>query len=265
MFSITGSRMKQAMSPERQDTLEGVEIVVRHDHRGGDHVGRDPIGAGNGVRCIGRTRQLERRLHRDHHLVVMAVIAALDLGDAVAPGGATSEADGVHRRLRTRVGEPPHRQPVAVTQQFGDLGVEFARGDVEGAVAELRLDRGAHDRVHVPGEQGAEAHVVVGVLVAVDVDHRRPGGVANDDRMRVVGLEARRHAEREDLPGPVRRPLRANGALLVAIEFALADLLRSFEEPGVERLGVDSRSVDRMGGGHDVSHPYGCQIRVPPP
>ena len=86
MFSITGSTMKQAMSPDAEHPLEGVEVVVRHDHRGGDDVGRDALGAGHRVRRVGRAGELERRLHRDHHLVVMTVIAALDLGDAVATG-----------------------------------------------------------------------------------------------------------------------------------------------------------------------------------
>ena len=194
----------------------------------------------------------------------MPVIAAFDLDDAVPAGRAAGEADGIHRRLGARVGESPHRQPVAVAQQLGDLGIELAWGDVQRAVAQLGLDRSVHHRVHVPGEQGAEAHVVVDVLVTVDVDHLRPGRMAHDDRMWVVRLEARRDAEGQDTPGPLRGPLRFGRARLVLIELALGDQLRSFEQPCIERLGVDGHSRVRMGGGHDVSHPYGCQIRVPP-
>ena len=68
---------------------------------------------------------------------------------------------------------PPHREAVALAEEFGDFGVEFARRDVERAVVELRFDGPADRGVHVAGEQRAEAHVVVDVLVAVDVDHVR--------------------------------------------------------------------------------------------
>ena len=102
---------------------------------------RDPGRPRHRERRVGRSGLVQRRLHRDHHLVVVAVVAALDLDDLVPAGGALGDPDGVHRRLGAGVGEPPHRQPVAVPQQLGDVGVELARRDVEGAVVELGLRR----------------------------------------------------------------------------------------------------------------------------
>ncbi len=83
---------------------------------------------------------------------------------------------------------------------------------------ELVLDRPADGRVHVAGEQRAEAHVVVDVPVAVDVFH--PGALrrAHDDRVGVVGLEARRHAEGQHLAGPIGGQLRTAGALGVGAQ-----------------------------------------------
>ena len=144
---------------------------------------------------------------------MVAVVAALDLDDPVPTGGPLGDADGVHRRLGARVGEAPHRQPVAVGQQLGDLGVELAGVTYSVPSSSWACDGGPHGRVHVTGEQGTEPHVVVDVVVAVDVDHVGAGRVAHDDRVRVVGLEARRHAERQDLAGPGRGGLRAGGAL----------------------------------------------------
>ena len=102
---------------------------------------------------------------------MVAVVAALDLDDLVATGQTTSDADGIHRRLGAAVGEPPHRKVVASGEHLGDVGVQLARRDEEGAVVELAVDRAAHDRVAVAGEEGAEAHVEVDVAIAVDVFH----------------------------------------------------------------------------------------------
>ena len=216
MFSITGSTMKQAYSPDDRTSsslsgsLYGITVVSARIAL------VMPGRAGHRPRRVRRAGLVDRRLHRDHHLVVVAVVAALDLDDLVPARRPLGDADGVHRRLGAGVGEAPHRQPVAVAEQLGDLGVELARRDEQRAVVELRLHGVAHGRVHVAGEQGAEAHVVVDVLVAVDVDHPRAGGVADDDRVRVVGLEARRHAEREHLARPVGGSLRAGRAFGVA-------------------------------------------------
>ena len=50
---------------------------------------------------------------RDLHRVVVAVVAALDLDDQVAPGERAHHVDGVHRGLGAGVGEPPQGEPEA--------------------------------------------------------------------------------------------------------------------------------------------------------
>ena len=214
-------------------------------------------------RGVGGPGGVERWLHRDHHLVVVAVVAALDLDDPVPARGPLGDADGVHRRLGAGVGEAPHRQPEAGRQQLGDLGVELARRHVEGAVVELGLHGGAHRRVHVAGEQRPEAHVVVDVLVAVDVHHAGAGGVAHDDRVRLVGLEARRDAEREDLAGPGRGRLRTDGPLDVAGELALGDRSCPLDESAGILPSVDGHSVRRVRGSHRLSLPF-APLRAAP-
>ena len=89
-----------------------------------------------------------------------------------------------------------------------------------------------HRRMHVAGEQRAEPHVVVDVLVAVDVDHPRARRVAHHDGMRVVCLEARRDAGRHHLAGPVGRRLRGACALAVHAHLTFGDL------PGGRRDGL---------------------------
>jgi hypothetical protein len=84
----------------------------------------------------------------------------------------------------------------------------------------------------VAGEQRAEPHVVVDVLVAVDVAHARPRGVAHDDRVRLEELDARRHAEREHLAGAVDRDVRTLGAFGVGRQLARGDLLGPRDERG---------------------------------
>ena len=88
------------------------------------------------------------------------------------------------------------------------------------------------------GEQRAEAEVEVDVAVAVDVFHPRGLRPADDDRVRVVGLEARRHAERHHLAGSLGGLHRAGGALHVDAQFALGDLLRALLTSS--RVSMDS-------------------------
>ncbi len=204
--------------------LEQLGTVVRDDLGIGQHGAGDACRGRDGTGLVGRAGLADRRLHRDHHLVVVAVIATFDLDDLVAAGDTAGDANGVHRRLGAAVGEPPHRQLVASGKHLGDVGVQLARRHEERAVVELALDRAAHDRVAVAGEQRAEAHVEVDVAIAVDVFHPRRLGATDHDRMRIVGLEARWHAHRHDLAGPLGGLHRTGGALDVFAEFALGDL-----------------------------------------
>ena len=210
-----------------QHPLERLGVVVGDDDRVAEHRPRDARGGRDGPRRVRGTGLGHGRLHRDHDLVVVAVVAALDLDELVPPGDAAGDPDGVHRRLGAGVGEAPHGEAVALGQQLGDVGVGLAGGDEERAVVELLLDGGPHLRVAVPGEQRAEAHVEVDVVVAVDVLEPRRLGPLGHDRVGVVGLEGRGHAEGEAAPGPLRRRLGAGRARLVAGLLDLGDLASS--------------------------------------
>ena len=222
-----------------------------------------PAVPGTAIGASSRAGLVERRLHRDHHLVVVAVVATLDLDDAVPAGGALGHADGVHRRLGAGVGEPPHRQSVALGEQLGDLGVELARGDVQRAVGELGLDGPPDDRVHVTGEQGAEAHVVVDVLVAVDVDHPR----ARRRGARRWGAGRRPGSWTAHRAG---RTLRARSVARCEADRALgvADELTFGDGPGSRRKSsVDDQAGRRVRGGLRYHIPWegSVFVRIPVP
>ena len=82
MFSITGSTMKHATSPfgstrsSASGSLYGMTITSSTMRL------RDAApSCGTEFGRVGRTGLVERRLVGDHHLVVVAVVAALDLDD----------------------------------------------------------------------------------------------------------------------------------------------------------------------------------------
>jgi hypothetical protein len=156
----------------------------------------------------------------------MTVVAAFDLHDLVPAREGPGGPDGVHGGLGAGVGEAPQRQAEALRQQLGHLGVQLARRDVERAVGELGLDGLDDERVQVPHEQGAEAHVEVDVAVAVQVLQPGALGPGGHDRMGVVELERRRHAQGKGALRPVGGLLGAGGALGVPSE------LLSGERPG---------------------------------
>ena len=135
--------MKHATSPPCSARSSAVGVVVRDDGHVFDHALGDAERARHRVRAIGRPGEVERRLVRDHHLVVMAVVTALDLDDPFPPGDAAGQPDRVVRGLGARVGRAPHRQPVAGGEQLAHLGVELARRDVQRAVVELLARRRA--------------------------------------------------------------------------------------------------------------------------
>ena len=170
---------------------------------------------------------MERRLHRHHHLVVVSVVTTFHLDDLVSTCCRTRDADRIHRRFSSRVGEAPHRQAVSLGEHLGHLGVAFARGDEQRAITQLRLDCGLDRGVTVTDEQGAEAHVVVGVAIAVDVLHPRTLGAAHHQRVRVVGLETGRDSEREHLAGSGVGSLRASCAIGVGRQLSGRDLFGS--------------------------------------
>src|SRR4030095_15932311 len=79
-------------------------------------------------------------------------------------------------------------------------------------------------------------HVVVDVLVVVDVDHPRARGVAHDDGVGLVRLEARWDTRRPHLPRPSGGHLRGAGALAVDAHLTFGD-----------RHGVDYQGITCYG------------------
>ena len=104
MLNCTGSTMIAAISPRVaiQDVFQRVRVVERRDDRFLNARSRQAGGRGHGRGRVDVADELARRLDRDEHIVVVAVVAALELEDLLAAGVATRDADGVHRRLGAR-------------------------------------------------------------------------------------------------------------------------------------------------------------------
>ena len=148
MFIIAGSMIRPATcSPIFSSTLARASASLKGTARVSSvHRVGDAAAVGDADRVVAGAERLQRRVDRDHHGVVVAVVGALDLEDHVAAGGAASEVDGVHRRLGAGVGEAPLRQAEAALQLGGDGDRAVGRGGEVGAFVDPRLDRGADRR-----------------------------------------------------------------------------------------------------------------------
>ena len=118
--------------------------------------------------------QLARRLDRDEHVVVVAVVAALELDDLFAAGIAAGDADGVHRRFGARVGEAHQVAAEAALDLLGQDDAFLDREGVAGAVRDALAQHVREERVRVAGGEHAEGHVEVDVVVAVGVPDVQP-------------------------------------------------------------------------------------------
>ena len=127
-----------------QDAPHGVEAAERHDvGRARRATGDDRDVLGHRARPVGRPGVGGVGVDRDLHRVVVAVVAALDLDDALAPGGGPHQVDGGHRGLGAGVGEAPQRQAEAagelagdgddVGHRLGEVGAERRRGRLTAA------------------------------------------------------------------------------------------------------------------------------------
>ena len=204
MLNCTGSMRIAAISPRWRSriassasaSLYGATTVSSDRLRG------RPAEAGTVVGRIGRAHQLARRLDADEHVVVVAVVAALELEDLLAAGEAARDTERVHRRLGARVREAHEVGPEAPLDLLGEQDAVLDRERVAGAVRDPIREHLGQDRVRVARGQHAERHVEVDVLVAVGVDDARAARVGHEQRVRLVGLEGAGDAERQ-------RPLRA--------------------------------------------------------
>ena len=122
MFIIAGSMISAATWPSRRSSTRSSACAsLNGTERVSSVIARGIAGAvGDADRVVAVAERLERRIHGDHHGVVVAVVGALDLEDHVAAGSASRDVDRVHRRLGSRVGEAPLRQPEAPAQLLGD-------------------------------------------------------------------------------------------------------------------------------------------------
>ena len=179
--------------------VEHFEVVERHDRGEIDHRLRDARPRSDARGSLVRAELIEVVVHRHHHRVVMAVIAALDLHDAVAAADRAHQMHRVHRRLGAAVAEPPERKPEPRREVLGH------RDRVIGRLREVRTQRdatlhGVDDRrMRVADEHHAVAAVQVDVLGAVDVPHPRALAVAHPHRARPADHPARRRAAGEHL------------------------------------------------------------------
>ncbi len=215
MFIIAGSMSIPAISPRcsastpaRASRSPNGTMTVR---------GTIASGIAGPVRTVfgtrGRAGVVERRVHRELHVVVVAVVRALDLDDLRSAGRGAHEVDRVHRRLGAGVAEPPPGQ----TEPAGEL---LGHDDRVGhRLREVRSERDPvgdrpHDRgVGVTDEHHAEAGVQVDVLGAVDVVDLRALAVGDPHGLRRRGLPVRRDAADERPAGLVQQRARARHAV----------------------------------------------------
>ena len=140
----------------------------------------------------------------------MTVISAFHLRDARPAGQSAGDADRIHRRFGSGVGEAPLWKAESRDEHLGHQRVVLAGADKQRAFDELFSDQAAECGMRVAGEERAVTEREIHVLVPVEVLHTRTRPVAHHQRMRFVELKCRRDAERQDplrlVPSRVRTP-----------------------------------------------------------
>ncbi len=192
-----------------QDPGEQLRLVERRDHRLGDPAARDPGAGRHGRRRLDGAHRLARRLDADQHVIVVAVVAALELDDLLAAGVAPRDANGVHGGLGAGVAEADEVGAESGPDLLGQRDPVLDRERVAGAVGDPVLERLGQEWMRVSGGQDAEGHVEVDVLVAVGVPDAAAARIGHEGRIRVIDLERAGHPERQRLA----RTLEQGGAL----------------------------------------------------
>ena len=189
-----------------EDRLDGRGVVVGGEQRlrgeGGGHAGRvrQPEGGDAGA---GSGQQAVR----------VAVVAALELHDQIAPGGGAGEPQRAHHRLGPGVDEAHHlHRGQRLDDQLRQLQLGLRRR-AEGGAARRRLRHRIDDRrVRVAEDQRTERSEVVDVLVAVGVGDDRARTAGEHDRVAAdgaVGARGRVDAAGEHGPRPRHQRARA--------------------------------------------------------
>ena len=160
-----------------------IEIVVGGGEgefgQGGGHAGRGRHAEG---------QQAGAGLHQQG--VAMAVVAALELQDARAAGGAAGEAQGAHGRLGAAGAQPHHvqmRHAGAEQLRHRDLGLGGrAVGEAHQRLRAHRLD---HRRMLVAEDHRAPGADVIDVAAAVGIGQPRAVGRGDETRSAADRLE----------------------------------------------------------------------------
>ncbi len=143
-------------------------------HSGG---GRHPEGRGAGAGL-------------DQQGVGVAVVAAVELEDLVAPRVASGETDGAHGGLSTGGDHPDHLDiGIGVADHFGQLDLEPGGGSVGGPVFGCGLD-GLHDLgMAVAEDHRSPGADVIDIGVAVGIVNLGTLGALNEQRVAAHRLE----------------------------------------------------------------------------
>ena len=188
-----------------ENAFDGGEIVVRRVERE----------RGDGLRHARGGRDAEGgqpRARFGKKAVAVAVIAALELYDQVAPGGRARQAHGAHGRLGSRADEAhalARRQAAANHRREFDL--ELGGHSVAGAARGLLRQRGDDFGMRVAQDQRAPGADVIEVGVAVGVPKTAARGAIDHDRRSADGAESAHRAidaAHENFAGAVEDLLR---------------------------------------------------------
>ena len=171
-----------------------------------------PIACGTVTGCSRAPISSGSGRHGEHQRVVVAVVRPLDLHDQVPARVRAHQPDGLERRLRPGVAEPPEREPEPLRDVLADLV------ELRGGLREVRSEaRPLLDRFHdlgcaCPIDHRAVTEVVVDVLVPVEVPDVAARAPVDEDRVRGRGLPGRRDPAGDVTRGDV--PVLDRGAML---------------------------------------------------
>ena len=157
-------------------------LIERHHHHLFQRALAQALGGGHGVGMGALTGFGGVDSHADTHLVVAAVVAALDFGDLALTSNGPRRPDGVQRGLGARVGEPHQiKTGYPLTQQLGQAHLVGVGGVVDDAVLHLLLDRVHHRLGRMTQDQRSHGADEIQPVHAVGIDHMTARGVVHED------------------------------------------------------------------------------------
>ena len=196
MFPATGSTMiaREPLAVALDRRRDRLDVVERADQRVRGGAGRHAGRRGDAERREARAGGGEQR-------VGVTVVAARELEDPVAAGGAAGEADRAHRRLGPR-GDEAHLldRRHRVDDLLGELDLALRSARRTSSRARRLLDGRDDLRVRVAEDERPPRHDPVDVAVPVDV--LDVGPLAAGDEERLVRARPRRIARTGELTPP---------------------------------------------------------------